>query len=571
MLLIETGFVLLSLLIAFAYPALGSRWFEKLERRFSQLSEHRVLSIVFVGVTALVLRAALLPIEPIPQPTIPDEFSYLLMSDTFAHGRLTNPTHPMWIHLDAPAVNQQPTYVSKYFPGQGVPLAFGQIIFRHPFWGVWLSVGIMCAVICWMLQGWFPSFWALLGALLALIRLGTFSYWANSYFGGALPAIGGTLVLGALPRIKRWQRIGDSLLMGFGLALLASSRPFEGLIFSLPIVTALLVWIWKSYRSGTRRIATRVLVPSALVLAVAFAAMLYYFWRTTGSPFRTPYQVNLQTQDPVPLFPWQSVRPAPHTGARAEFFGGEIDQHNLARSHFVISSITRVIQFYLFFLGPALTLPFLVLAAGTRRRMLNVRLLLTVFSVSAFGLLLPIYYGPTYAAALSCVIYALLLAAMQCIRRWRWRGKSTGLAIVRAAPVVCFLMLLIRAVAPLPGVPLPQMVPLTWCSPHLFDQFSRERVQVALESRPGLQLALVRYPHDHLEPVDWVQNLADIDRQRVIWANDMGAQRNQELIDYFKDRQVWLVEPDKIPPQISAYPTNMTALDNVPQVEATRP
>jgi hypothetical protein len=571
MLLIETGFIMLSLLIAFFHPALGSRGFEKLEWHLSQLSGHRVLSIVFVGVTALVLRAALLPIEPIPQPTIPDEFSYLLMSDTFAHGRLTNPTHPMWIHLEAPAVNQQPTYVSKYFPGQGIPLAFGQIVFGHPFWGVWLSIGIMCAVICWMLQGWFPALWALLGALLVVIRLGTFSYWANSYFGGALPAIGGALVLGALPRIKRWQRVGDSLLMGFGLALLASSRPFEGLIFSLPIVIALLVWVWNSYRSGTRRIAARVLLPSALVLALGFAAMLYYFWRTTGSPFRTPYQVNLQTQDPVPLFPWQSLRSSPDTKMQAVFFGWEIDQHKFAHSHFVISSIARVIQFYLFFLGPALTLPFLMLAAGTRQRMLNIRLLLIVFSVSAFGLLLPIYYGPSYAAALTCVVYALLLAAMQRIRRWCWRGKTTGLAIVRAVPVVCVLIFLVRAVAPLPGIPVPQMVPITWCSPHLFDQLSRRQIQAAVESRPGLQLALVRYPHDHVEAVDWVQNLADIDRQKVIWANDLGAQPNQELIDYFKDRQVWLVEPAKTPPQISPYPTNMRAIDNVPQVEATRP
>src|SRR5207244_3168833 len=99
MLLIETGLVLASLVVAFVHPSLGSRWFEKLERRFFQFSRHRTVSLVFVGVLALVVRAALLPIEPIPQPTIHDEFSYLLMSDTFAHGHLTNPTHPMWTHL----------------------------------------------------------------------------------------------------------------------------------------------------------------------------------------------------------------------------------------------------------------------------------------------------------------------------------------------------------------------------------------------------------------------------------------------------------------------------------------
>jgi hypothetical protein len=563
---IEAGLALVAVVVAFAFPNAGSCFLEQVERAFSRLARRRALAVAVVGLTALALRAALLPVLPVPEPSVHDEFGYLLAADTFAHGRLTNPTHPMWAHFQTFSVIQKPTYQCFAQPAQGLILAAGKKIAGHPFWGVWFSVGLMCAAICWMLQGWLAPVWALVGGLFAVLRFGVFSYWGDSYWGGALGAFGGALVLGALPRIKRHQRLRDVTLMGLGLAVLANNRPYEGFLLSLLVGLALFAWLVGKDGPPGRAALRHVILPLCLLLAVTAAGTGYYSWRVTGSPFRLPYQVERETYAVAPYMVWQHLRPQPTTQYGSEqlrrvYVNGEPTLYRVMRTPlgFAIVAAKKAWVAWQFYLGPILTAPLVMLLLAVpygfswRRIDTRVRFLLLTLAASLFGLALELPFSPHYASPLTALVLALVLLAMRRLRVWHWRHRPTGLCLVRAITVICLIMFALRVGAKRLRIPLAESYQPGWS--ELGPQgFGRAGVLAQLHRLPGRQLVIVRYSSHHDFYDEWVYNDADIEASKVVWAREMNRFEDQKLVRYFKNRNVWLLEADGKPPTLTPYP-----------------
>src|SRR6202050_163034 len=539
--------LVLILALAWRFPLLGNRWLTGIERFASRFASRKRLAIIVIALFVMLARVSLLPLVPVRPPGIHDELSYLLQGDTFAHGRLTNPPHPMAFYLDTFHVLQQPTYASMYPPAQGAVLALGELL-GNPWIGVVLSMGAMFAALLWMLQAWVPSEWALLGVTLLFFRIGVFSYWMNSYWGGAVACLGGALVMGALPRILKRPQVSDAIWMGLGIAILANSRPFEGLVLCVPVSVVLVTWIWNRWH-GWQTDLLRAALPLGAILICMVGFMLYYNWRVTQHPLLFPHSLDDRVHLSMSEFVWPKQPPPMHyANPQFDAFYNHWTRNQYTHNwnDFLRITARKFQDFQDFFLGATLTIPFVALPWVLLDRRMRLPLLqLALYCAAAIAV---VWFSPHYAAPVVGVFLVVLVQTLRHLRRWTHRGRPIGIGLTRAI-VLCAASCLVFGALQTAKYPTgPLYGGWGW-----FGLWDRAAIEAKLEGTPGEHLVVVRYGHNEVAR-EWVYNNADIDHSKVVWARYIPGADMQPLLDYFKNRTVWLVDVGNTSARLATYP-----------------
>ena len=521
------------------------REIRSLDRRFHRFAARKTRAVVLVFLLAIGARVALLPVVGVPEPHIHDEFSHLLAADTFAAGRLTNPTPAFWEHFETFHVIMRPTYMSMYQPGQGLVLAAG-IKLGSAWIGILVTTALMCAGLTWALQAFLPPGWAWLGGLIAVARIGLLSYWINAYWGGSLAALGGILLIGAYGRLVKGPKLWHGIVAGVGAVILAGTRPFEGMIVCA--VTGVAALVEAIRRKQLQRFVARIAVPVVLCVGIYAAWLGYYNFRVTGSPTRLPYLVDLEQYSLAPRFLWEHPRTPPsyRNAAMKNFYTGwEYYTYRERKGWFGVYDKLR--NQYRFYYAHLFLIPLLMGLTLVRHR--RTRTLLTIGAVSLVAMLTEVWLQAHYTAMLLPVFYLLVLLGMRRMRMWPNRHHPKGLVLMWMIFIVGFFML---------GVRLAENGDAGAVFPPFWDTWvnglDRQSVIDQLNDIPGRHLVFLHYGPTHNPHAEWVYNRGDIEHARIIWSREMDPISDAALIDHYSGRRVWVLDPAKTPLTPRPYP-----------------
>ncbi len=458
------------------------RWFDFTKKAY----RNQTVCVLTALLAGTAIAFSLTAIRGIPTPVYQDEFGYLLSADTFASGRITNPTHPKWQHFESYHIIHQPTYTSKYHPAQSLTLAVGQWL-GHPIFGACLATGLSLAALVWMLTGWLPRKYFWLAVLFVICHPGIQITWGQSYWGGAVALAGASLLLGGFARLSKDFQVKYAVIAAFGTVLLATSRPFEGAVLTAMVGLSL---VWKLLRNQNWKIRPflmRVMVPGFCVLGVGGALMLTYNTAVTGSPFKMPYKVHESAYGWTPLFLWQTAGEKPEY-RHPDMEKGYVWDKEITESHFKsafdvvtikLGSIPRMLYF---FCGGGLIFAWLGLPRLLKKSKYKLALLIAVPAFLA-GMVTP-WEWAHYCAPAAPLVMLLLLGCL--IEIWRR---------TRRVPVLRFGVVMVIV-----------FFQINWClSVHQSQAKIRQTpwanqklaIESNLKEQAGQDLVLVRYSEHH--------------------------------------------------------------------------
>jgi len=539
--------------IAIFCPQLSFRFVRFFQSVMRKLSHHVASGILFFAVLTLVFEIVFALCVYFPYPMIHDEFAYLLTADTFASGRLTNPTHPMWEHFESFHIIQQPSYQAKYPPGQGLFLAMGQFLFGYPIVGAWLSMAAAAGAIFWMLCGWVPRRWAVYGGFLVALNSAFLIEWGESFWGGQVALLGGALMFGAYPRLKKKLQTSTSIVLAIGLVILANSRPYEGLLAAIPIAVALLYWLVSQNKSGWSVTIYRMVLPILLVLIPAFIWMGYYNYRVTGNALTLPYKVWIDqyytmSMDGI-LFDMKQESASQQPPRIISVYVTDGDQPGTkVELQFKPSNkklTTKLLRFSLVYAGSsALILVCFMGVCSLFRNRENLFLCMVCALIIASAVFQGTQGHPHYVAPVGSVFILLQIQCLRYVYQWKRNWRPVGRMLVAV------ILFLIAFKTMFIATNYYKVNPA-----FTFHRWAGEKQQILkkLSGSEKKHLILVKYDRDHNMVKEWVYNESDLDNSNVVWARMLEPEKNQKLRDYYKDRLIWMIEADKPGSKLMLY------------------
>ena len=472
-------------------------------------------AIILVVLFCLLLNIIIGYTYGLPVPVIHDEFAYLLSADTFAKGRLTNPPHAMWEHFQTFHVFFSPTYQAKYPPGQGAFLALGQVVAHMPIIGVWISLALACGACCWMFQAILPVRWAVMASMLIIFNPFLIRCWGQTYWGGAAAMLGGALYFGGFFRFSQRIRLKDTLRMAVGAIIMANSRPFEGFVLCILSAPFLIFQMirWKKNGQG-RHVVLFFIIPFAISGFLLAGWILYYNYCLSGDMFKFYYYNWKSVHATIPLI--QTFTGSPYR-----------------------SPLNEIRRVYYFFIGPVLAFTVLGVHTLAKKKQITIAMLLFV-SLTVISIIQSKAW-PHYLAPAVCLLYAGVAWILHALLDLKINGRPWGRFLVS----MCLAVYFIRSLFYFGFEP--------YFKPDSGWMLARDQIQKILIQQPGNDLILVRYAQNHVAHWEWVYNEADIDGSEVVWARDLGPDKNRQLTAYYRDRKIWLVLGDEDPPQLYQY------------------